>query len=537
MQMTHVKSRELKEFVDILESFEFVSSRPRIISEGLKIVRDHEGSSWFTDLDTLDFSDADKIPGEILEETSIDAQRLRQSLLRNSCIIFLTAGYESKKFIYKLAHKHGVRCVIIDQPDSWCRSLVEEGIIEHFIPIDISQSADKILQESLSVIESLPIKPNGVCTFVELFVNITSRLAKELGLPHMPSELVDIARDKSLTRSVLGACGLPHVKNRVINSPQDLHQAGEHVGFPCVLKPVSGAASICVQKIDRPEDLPLIFSRLQDEMIQDVVITSGALERRKITHPSPTVTSVDDNGVLNTTGPGRPSLLNHSLMLEEYLDGPEVDVDMIMSGGKCRYANVIDNGPTFEPYFAETWAVLPSLLEEKKVQELRELAIASVTEMGFTDGIFHVELRYTSRGPRLIEVNARMGGGPTRMIHKIVSGIDLVIEQFLIALGIPSRPIVPSAPLKYVGYAFINTRKTGVVKDVEFMRKYKDRNPHLVWVLPYIEPYQVCIGPEDGHPTWLGDIVVAHESGEAALAIAMQIESEIAHEFQQNSFL
>jgi hypothetical protein len=35
----------------------------------------------------------------------------------------------------------------------------------------------------------------------------------------------------------------------------------------------------------------------------------------------------------------------------------------------------------------------------------------------------------------------------------------------------------------------------------------------------------------------LGDIVVAHESGEAALAIAMQIESEIAHEFQQNSFL
>ena len=55
MQMNHAKSKELKEFVEILESFEFVSSRPRIISEGLKVVRDFDDSTWFTDLDNLDF--------------------------------------------------------------------------------------------------------------------------------------------------------------------------------------------------------------------------------------------------------------------------------------------------------------------------------------------------------------------------------------------------------------------------------------------------------------------------------------------------
>jgi hypothetical protein len=35
-------------------------------------------------------------------------------------------------------------------------------------------------------------------------------------------------------------------------------------------------------------------------------------------------------------------------------------------------------------------------------------------------GVFHVELKYTSRGPRLIEVNCRMGGGPVRITNLLV---------------------------------------------------------------------------------------------------------------------
>lgn len=34
--------------------------------------------------------------------------------------------------------------------------------------------------------------------------------------------------------------------------------------------------------------------------------------------------------------------------------------------------------------------------------------------LDFRLGVFHVECKYTSRGARLIEVNARMGGGPVR---------------------------------------------------------------------------------------------------------------------------
>ena len=47
-------------------------------------------------------------------------------------------------------------------------------------------------------------------------------------------------------------------------------------------------------------------------------------------------------------------------------------------------------------------------------QELMSLAVESVHALGLTLGVFHAELKYTSRGPRLIEVNCRMGGGPVR---------------------------------------------------------------------------------------------------------------------------
>ena len=42
-------------------------------------------------------------------------------------------------------------------------------------------------------------------------------------------------------------------------------------------------------------------------------------------------------------------------MMEQYLDGPEVDVDVVLNAeGDVVYGNVTDNWPPIEPYFNET---------------------------------------------------------------------------------------------------------------------------------------------------------------------------------------
>lgn len=93
-------------------------------------------------------------------------------------------------------------------------------------------------------------------------------------------------------------------------------------------------------------------------------------------------------------------------MMEQYLDGPEVDVDVLLnSDGDVVYGNVTDNWPTIEPYFNETGSNCPSILSLQQQRELCQLSVAAVKCMGFVVGNFHVECKYTSsNGPQLIEV-------------------------------------------------------------------------------------------------------------------------------------
>ena len=51
------------------------------------------------------------------------------------------------------------------------------------------------------------------------------------------------------------AAGLPTPANMTINSPSDLPAAAKRVGFPAVLKPTSGAASLGVVKVESLADL------------------------------------------------------------------------------------------------------------------------------------------------------------------------------------------------------------------------------------------------------------------------------------------
>ena len=43
-------------------------------------------------------------------------------------------------------------------------------------------------------------------------------------------------------------------------------------------------------------------------------------------------------------------------------------------------------------------------------------------------GVFHVEAMYTPRGPRLIEFNARLGGGEVYETNLRATGVCLVVQ-------------------------------------------------------------------------------------------------------------
>lgn len=66
--------------------------------------------------------------------------------------------------------------------------------------------------------------------------------------------------------------------------------------------------------------------------------------------------------------------------------------------------------PGLTPRAQETGTNVPSTLSPEKQAELIDMATVSLAALGLTHGVQHTELKYTSRGARLLEVNPRMGG-------------------------------------------------------------------------------------------------------------------------------
>jgi len=373
-----------------------------------------------------------KVPREFLEAQGPEAQNLRRSLVRGSTVVFTSAGYAGKRFIFECAAALGVKSVILDHPDSWSRELVAEGIVAKFLPVDMSQSSEEVYRQATKLIgelgeDGVTGPADAITTFVELSVPLAARLCETFGLPGFRPSSVDTARDKHQTRAALKRAGLPTPRNFLIREESQLTEAGRLVGFPAVLKPVSGAASLGVKKVTSKEELDACYKEVVTEL-SSLVISSGALVK----------------GSAGGSGVNASNVADLTVLLEQYLDGSEVDIDVVMSDGQWQYASVSDNGPTIEPYFNETWGLSPSRLSKEKQSALKDLAVKSVEALGFTSGVFHVECKYTTTGPQLIEVNARMGGGPVRECNRLVWGVDLVEEAIFIALGIPARPVAPA---------------------------------------------------------------------------------------------
>jgi carnosine synthase len=442
---------------------------------------------------------------------SPDAQMLRRKLAHGSTVVFISAGYAGKRFIFDRAAEMGIKSVVLDHHDSWVKNLVQEGVVAKFLPVDMSQPSEEIFAEAVRLIQQLGDdgvtgSVDAVCTFCELSVPLVSRLCETFGLPGMKPDCVDIARNKHATRAALKAAGLPTPRNILITSEAEVETAGAKVGFPAVLKPVSGAASLGVMKVLSMEDLKRCFKETTDEM-RTLVVSNGALVKG------------------GSDGVEASNAIDMTMLLEQYLDGPEVDIDVVFSNGKWRYAAVTDNGPTLEPYFNETWGVCPSILPKEQQAALKDLAVKSVEAIGFTSGVFHVECKMTSTGPQLIEVNARMGGGPVRECNLRTWGVDLVEETIFLALGIPARPLVPKQPLEAFAYSLVNAKQSGTLGDTKAMEQVASQEG-VVKAKMLCQAGDSVVGPADGLPTWLCELCVAKPTAKEALAYCLKLDAE-----------
>lgn len=242
------------------------------------------------------------------------------------------------------------------------------------------------------------MRPDGVLTYDERYVELTAELAVDLGLPYADPEAIRTCKDKLRLRQVLREHELSPVRFGVAHDLAGAMLVADEVGYPLVLKPRALAGSAGVVRVDDVDALEVAFGEADDAHI----------------------------GTIRSAYAG--------VLIEECLEGPEYSVDCVTVDGRTTPVVVAEKVVDLPPYYEEVGHFVPAR-PSAGLDDALELVAAVHRAAGLDRIVTHTEFRLTPAGPRIIEVNVRLGGDLIPYIGLLASGVDLPAAATDVALG------------------------------------------------------------------------------------------------------
>ncbi|KAF7875104.1 hypothetical protein EAF04_002276 [Stromatinia cepivora] len=372
--------------------------------------------------------------------------------------------------------------VFFDDP---CHGLGDadwEHLREDFVPMDMAFTED-MPRRIASAVSNYPKQIDGIIGMYEPLLTVVAEAATLLGFPTSSPKSVAAARDKYQTRQFDQSLFCYRIQS--VSDLEDVlarYRSVMPLYLPLIVKPANGWASEGVCKVTCEEELRDAVIRLWQPPFSDKY--------------------------------GRDS---HGLVLvEPYVDGPEVDANLVLVDGEIVFFEVNDDFPSTGDSdgqgFIETLNAIPSALPESEMNALRLKVHATVLAMGFRTGMFHVEARVhnstydfvlgkdgvldlgakpgigdtKSATPTvfILEVNPRPPGMRTHAAVARAYGVSYRSVALLTAVGDHERLRALTVP--FVGGAqyhmqvlFIAAQKGGVYQSGDICSTILEREPHL----------------------------------------------------------
>lgn len=269
------------------------------------------------------------------------------------------------------------------------------AVIPADLPGGIDRAAERCRQHGL----------DGVVTYSERMLRLTAGLAQRIGLRGHDEATALRLTNKRYQRESLRAAGLPVPRNAVVSRAEDWPGVIAAVGLPAIVKPVRGVSSARTYPVVSAADV----ARLQRSLFDGRPESPGGPDSGYI---------VEQLMIGRDTSPF----------------GDYVSVECrTVSGFTSLYA-ITGTFPLGAP-FREPGQFWPCHLPAAEQAKIFELTRAAVAALGVTDGISHTEVKLTADGPRIIEVNGRLGGFRADLALRH-GGLDLIREAAEIALGV-----------------------------------------------------------------------------------------------------
>lgn len=426
--------------------------------------------------------------------------------LKNKTILLINAGSVKKRFILKRINQLGPKVILLNRKkESWA-----EKYVDHWILADNTNFDESIQAVKEFINANQKIKIDGVVTFWEDDVLLTSRIIDRFHFIGIPFNIAKNARNKFLFRDFCYKNNIPAPRYTYIRSENDIRKIIKEFNFPLVIKPAFGSSSAYVIKIENEKELRNSYKFIKKSISTE---TESALR----------------NGL--------------DILVEEYIDGDEVDVDILLQNGRIKFQAISDNTKTKEPFFVETDRLTPSQLPEGDQKLLLEMADYILEKMNVQNGCIHLEAKYLKGRGIPIEVNLRMGGDEIYSSTKEAWGVDMIKDSLKIACGIYIPRYKTEKPKQHLiartlmpDYSGILSKleidkkieKNKYVKDFQFFKKigdsvlvppegyeyfgwlmvsgdnYLDASDNLEEIVKYIECEVAKFDPESSIGTTLG---------------------------------
>lgn len=270
-------------------------------------------------------------------------------------------------------------------------------------------------------------KIGGIMTLAtDMPMRSVAAVAKELGLVGIDEETAVKATDKAEMRKALALAGVPIPQFFKVRSKEEYAAAVQRFTSPFVVKPADSSGSRGIYLI-------------KDLKNRDEIDAAFAYSYR-----------------YSRSG---------TVVVEEYMVGPEVSVETLTVGGVCHVIQITDKLTTGAPHFVEMGHTQPTGLDKQTAQKIAEVAKAANKAIGIQNGPSHTEIIVTDEGPKVVELGARLGGDNiTTHLVPLSTGVNMVESCIRIALG--EEPDITPKQQKGSAIRYFPQR-SGVIRSVE----------------------------------------------------------------------
>ncbi|MGL6107379.1 ATP-grasp domain-containing protein [Romboutsia sp.] len=239
------------------------------------------------------------------------------------------------------------------------------------------------------------IKPDGIMTLASDKPMLTvAKVGEELGLNTISTETSVKVTNKARMREALQKRNVPIPKFRVVNNREEYLEGISQFNNKFIVKPADSSGSrgiFLVENIEQAEEAYEYSLRY------------------------------------SSTG---------EVLIEEYMEGPEVSVECITVDGETEVIAITDKYTTGSPHFIELGHNIPSILSEDIKKDIKITTKKAIKALGIEVGPSHTEIKVTSKGAKIVEVGARLGGDNiTTHLVPLATGIDIVEKSIKVSIG------------------------------------------------------------------------------------------------------